>query len=729
MALIGKIRQKKWLLIGSLAAALALFILMLMFDNPNQSFFGGSQTMVGDIEGRKIEYKEFNQIHDMLYSNSQTDGFSGRNFLWNYFVDDALVRKEAEAVGLGVSVPELLKLQFGPEQNRLSQVIRTRYQNPNTRAVDMEQLNQLKDIVTTSGKIDQMISEQQLVADFKYRWAHQEQEVIKDRLQVKLTNMISKGLYTPNWMAEMIGEGQNKKVDFVYVQVPYDEIDNADVPLEDADYEAFFAENKNKYFQDEETRKVEYVVFDVIPTAEDSAKIRDEIAALIPKFRDSEDDSLFVESNIGSIDGAYFKKESLLSNIADTLMKLPVGSVYGPFYTAGVGGSPGKYQAVKIRDSKIVPDSVSARHILRRASDLPSLQAAQKTIDSLKNVIETGVNTFEEMAIAHSEDASNAGKGGDLGTFSQGTMVKEFNDVCFFQAETNNVYSVVTQFGVHLIQVYDKQFVTNEPSLQVAYITREIIPSQATQDDVKERALVMQEENGDIEKLRAAATAAGLSMDVSPSLKANDFTVGRLGSGQGSRELVRWAFGTSQNVTPASVGDVSPQVYSFQNPGQYHVSKYAVAALQSIRPAGMPSYQNMKADIETEVITYKKGELIKSQLSGMADLQAIANKYSVKVDTATDVTFASGFIQKAGVSEPDVVAEALKVDLNQISTPIAGVNGVYVVKPTNKPATAPANPSAARQSSQQSARVQVASKLVPSLRKNASIEDNRSRFF
>ncbi|MEZ4953853.1 MAG: peptidylprolyl isomerase [Saprospiraceae bacterium] len=723
MALIGKIRQKKWLLIGSLAAALALFILMLMFDNPNQSFGGSSNTSVGSIAGETIEYQKFNQIHDMLYSGAQTDGFSGRNYLWNYFVDEALVKKEAEEIGLGVSKPELLKLEFGPEQNRLSPVITARYQNQNTRQVDLEQLNQLKDIVTTPGKIDQMIKDQQLIGDFKYRWAHQEQEVIKDRLQTKLSNMVSKGMYTPNWMAEMIGESQNKKVDFLYVQVPYDEIENSEVPLEDADYQSYFNENKNKFLQTEETRKVEYVVFDVKPSAQDSADIRAEIAALVPDFRKAEDDSLFVETHLGFIDGAYFKKETLPAEVADTLMSMPIGEVYGPFLTTG------SYLAYKVLDRKVIPDSVAARHILRRASDLPSLQAAQKTIDSLKNVIETGVNTFEEMATAYSEDASNAGKGGDLGTFAPGTMVKEFNDVCFFQAETGNVYSVVTQFGVHLIQVYDKKIISNEPSVRIANISRTIIPSQKTQDEVKEMALKLQEENKDIESLRKAAAAQGLTIETSPALKANDFSVGTLGVGQGSRELVRWAFGDSQNVKPGELGDVSPQIYSFQNQGEYHVSKYAVAALQSIVPAGVPSWKDVKSEIEPQVINRKKGELIKSQLSGLTNLQSAANKYGVTVDTATNVTFASAFIQAAGASEPDVVAEAFKVDLNQVSPPIAGTNGVYVVKPTNKPAAAAPNASIARQSSQQQARVQVAGKLMPSLRKNADIKDNRSRFF
>ncbi|MEZ4935472.1 MAG: peptidylprolyl isomerase [Saprospiraceae bacterium] len=372
MALIGKIRQKKWLLIGSLAAALALFILMLMFDNPNQSFGGSSNTSVGSIAGETIEYQKFNQIHDMLYSGAQTDGFSGRNYLWNYFVDEALVKKEAEEIGLGVSKPELLKLEFGPEQNRLSPVITARYQNQNTRQVDLEQLNQLKDIVTTPGKIDQMIKDQQLIGDFKYRWAHQEQEVIKDRLQTKLSNMVSKGMYTPNWMAEMIGESQNKKVDFLYVQVPYDEIENSEVPLEDADYQSYFNENKNKFLQTEETRKVEYVVFDVKPSAQDSADIRAEIAALVPDFRKAEDDSLFVETHLGFIDGAYFKKETLPAEVADTLMSMPIGEVYGPFLTTG------SYLAYKVLDRKVILTSVAARHILRRASDLPLCRRLRK---------------------------------------------------------------------------------------------------------------------------------------------------------------------------------------------------------------------------------------------------------------------------------------------------------------------------------------------------------------
>ena len=722
MALIGKIRQKKWLLIGSLTSALALFILMLMFDNPNQSFGGSSNTAVGNIAGNTIEYQQFNQIFDMLYSNSQTDSYAGRNFLWNYFVEESLVKDEAEKIGLGVGKEELMKLQFGPEQQRMSILMAQRYQNPNTRAVDFQQLNQMKEIVTTPGRIDQMITEGQLIQDFKYRWAHQEQEVIKDGLQRKLSNLVAKGLYTPTWMGEMIGEGQNKKIDFLYVQVPYDEIENSEVALEDADYEAYFNENKNLYLQDEETRKMEYVVFDVKPSEEDIANIEKTIADLVPKFKESTNDTLFVETHIGTFDGAYFKKDALPATVADTLFAMPVGSVYGPYKDGET------FKAVKLRDRKVVPDSVTARHILRPASDFATLQAAQATIDSIKTLIETGINTFEELAIKHSSDGS-ASKGGDLGTFAPGANVKEFNDVCFFKAELGGVYPVVSQFGVHLIEVTDKKFVTNEPAVQVAYVSRDIVPSQATQDDVKEKALDLQEACKDIEALRVGAASQGLTIEASPGIKTNDYSVGTLGSGQGAREMIRWAFGNSQNVESSEVRGISPQVYSFQAAGQYHVEKYVVTALQSIRPAGLPSYQDVKSDIEAQVINRKKGELIKSQLANITDLSTIAGKYSSKVDTAKNVTFSSASIPGVGGTEPDVVSRAFKTELNQTSSPIAGNTGVFVVRPTNKPEVIAGNAATAKRSSQLSDRGQVNFRLVPSLKKNADIKDNRARFF
>ena len=84
----------------------------------------------------------------------------------------------------------------------------------------------------------------------------------------------------------------------------------------------------------------------------------------------------------------------------------------------------------------------SARHIL-----VPTADQAEE----LKKQIEQGAD-FAELARANSTCPSGA-QGGELGEFSPGQMVKEFNDVCFNE-EVGVVHGPVkTQFGYHLIEV------------------------------------------------------------------------------------------------------------------------------------------------------------------------------------------------------------------------------------------------------------------------------------
>ena len=83
-----------------------------------------------------------------------------------------------------------------------------------------------------------------------------------------------------------------------------------------------------------------------------------------------------------------------------------------------------------------------ARHIL-----VPS----QETCQDLKTQIENGAD-FGEMAKEHSQCPSSR-QGGDLGEFSPGEMVREFDDVVF-KEEIGMVHGPIqTQFGFHLIEI------------------------------------------------------------------------------------------------------------------------------------------------------------------------------------------------------------------------------------------------------------------------------------
>ena len=703
MALIGEIRKRSWLLMLLIGLALFAFILMDSFSG-ERSIFGASQTTMANIAGRKIDITTFNRTEQILYSNATGDPYARKQSLWNYFVEESILNKESESLGLGVSRDELMELQFG--QN-ISPIIQQRFANPNNpRAVDRGRLDEFKTAIETD----------QLNAQYKQYWGIQEKEIIKDRLQTKLNSMVSKAMFTPSWMVDQAHADQNQRIDFEYVQIPFDEVDNAAVNLTDADYSNFLANNKAAYYSDEESRKVAYVVFDVKASLKDSTDIRAGIESLIPKFRETTDDSTFVETNYGSMDPAYVKKDALSPAIADEIMNSSPGTVYGPYIDGNA------YKAVKVIDKMVVADSVKSRHILRSATNPTELSQAFATIDSLKRVIESGQNDFASLAKEFSQDQSNASKGGELGYAPAGRMVPAFNNLIFYEAEKGKVYSVVTRFGVHLVEVQDRKFLNNDQGVKVAYLSQSIIPSDDTQNEIADKVYEFIGKNRDLSSLIESVNSdPNLEIEYSSPLKANDYIVGTLGGGQASRDIVKFAFS-------ADVNEVAPDLYRYSDPQEFFENKYVVAALQSVIPKGMPSVASIKSDIEQQVINVKKGDILANKIQSR-NLANIAQKYNSEVDTAKSVNFQSAFIPGLG-SEPKVIAAAFNLNVGETSPPVVGTSGVFLVKVNNKPDNnTPANIAAVRKSTSSSVQNQVRSGLIQALKKNTTIEDFRSKFY
>ena len=702
MALISKIRKNSWLLVVLIALGLIGFIVMDMTSG-QQSVFGSSQTIVGDIEGNKLDWNQFYRTEQVLYGNSGGDLYSRRSQLWNYFVEEALVQDEADELGLGVSRTELLDLQFGTNP---SQVIQQRFRNPQTGQIDFQQLNQIKTAIE-----DGSISEDPRLMSY---WAHQEKEIIKMRLQDKINMLVSKAIYTPTWMAEMGHAEQNAPLSLAYVKVPFDEVDNSDVTLSDADYEAFLKENAEQYTNDEETRILEYVVFDVKPTAKDSAALRNRVAELIPEFEATKDDTAFTERNYGVPPSIYLTKESLNTVIADTVLNMPVGSVYGPYIDQN------RYRAVKLVDRRMIADSADTRHILIQAQAPEQFIAAEKTIDSLQNLLETNQASFDSLAIKFSQDPGSASNGGEYENVTPGQFVPEFNEVLFITGEIGPLYKVRTSYGWHLVEVLSRSSSTT-PRVKVAYLEESIVPMEETQENIEADVLAFIGENRDLETLRESAAARGLNMQSSTGLVRNAFTIGDLGGGQASRDMVRWAYN-------ANIGEVSPELYGYQDPVEYYTNKYVVVGLRARQSAGLPAVENIKSQIEQQVMNKKKAEILAGSISG-SDLNAIAGQFSTQVDTAQNVAFNATFVPSLGF-EPQVIGQAYTMEQGSTSGPIEGKTGVFVVKVLSKPAAGqPNNIPELRRTMSSPVQQQVPARLIQAMKKNADIEDNRSRFY
>ena len=88
----------------------------------------------------------------------------------------------------------------------------------------------------------------------------------------------------------------------------------------------------------------------------------------------------------------------------------------------------------------------AARHILVETKE---------QCEELKSQIENGAD-FAEMAKQHSKCPSGQ-RGGDLGEFSPGQMVREFDEVVFSGEIGKVLGPVQTQFGYHLIEVTSRE--------------------------------------------------------------------------------------------------------------------------------------------------------------------------------------------------------------------------------------------------------------------------------
>ena len=706
MALIGRIRKNFWFVLVLIFMALAAFVVMDMVG-ANQAGGVSGQFNIGEVNGQAVDYRDFQSVEQALYSGTG-DLYGAKQAVWDYMVERAIVYEESDENGFVVPTEELKALLFGANP---APIVRQLYSDPVTGQFNRQALLDVRQAIE-GGQV--------LNPSFENTWAQIEKQVRFEKLQQKISTAVSKGIYSPTWMVQDRESRNNVKINFDYVKIPFDLLDE-DVTVTDEDIESFISGQEDDYKTDEETRTIKYFSLEVVPTSADSSLRKEELSDLVEEFRITENDSLFAINNEGSFSPFYNRLEDLPESIQEILPNLEVGDVYGPYEDLG------NFFATKLIDKKVVPDSVEAQHILISTNLTQggmALPQAREFIDSLKNVVESGVQTFDSLAIKHSVDQSTSFNGGDLGMFAQGGMVQPFNDACFLDSRVGGLYVAETQFGVHLIKVNDIVYNDRNDDYKLALIRNPITPSDDTQNELETIMSNLIIENRSMEELEAAVEdRADVSVDVGGPFTINDYLITGLGGDQTSRDIIKWAFEDDNNA-----GSVSPELYSYTDQVNYFTNKFVIACLESVIPSGMPSAENLRLTVEAQAMSKKRGEIIASKISS-SDLEAISSEWEVEVDSISNATFNSNTLPGLG-NEPSVIAAALDLQPNSTSKPIVGNNGVYVirVKDKNESADEPNIPFL-RSIMNNTSRSQATIKLIQALRANADIKDSRSRFF
>ena len=709
MALIGKIRNNFWFVLLVLGLALAAFVIMDMVNAGNQGGIGPKR-IIGEVAGSEIDYQEFQKTEQALFSGNK-DSYVGKTGTWNYLIEKGIVDKQAEALGVSVSADELADLQFG---TNLSPVIQQIYRNPQTGQIDMQNLLGVKQALESGDELN---------PTFRMSWEYIRKQIIKTAKQDKINALVSKSIYTPNFLAENVGMRTSQKASFDYVKIPFDFIDDGDVEVTDEAISAYINDNAFKYTNDEETRVLEYAIFEVLATSSDSTDISEYLANLAETFRTKDNstlDSLFTINNEGFYNPYYTNLENITGDLKDGVVDMEVGEVYGPYLDNG------GYFIAKLTGKKVVPDSIELRHILRKATPGNPVQIAnaRSYIDSLRNLIESGKNSFTDLVLANSEDANTSSIDGDLGTLAQGTSLPSINESCFVNSKDGGLYTIETTNGIHLFNVTKRIFDSKEPKYKLALIRSAIVPSEQTQNIVFDQADAIISNYSTLDEIKKAVEGMeNVKIEKSSPLKINDYVLGNLGSGESSRDAIKWAF---ENDT--EIGTVSADIFDYSDPINYYDNKYVIVGLSKINDAGKMSVSDFLDSDKILVANKLKGDKIAAQITG-TDLASIASSYNSSVETSSNVAFTASSVTGLG-NEPEVLSTVFAQAEGSVSQPIIGNNGVYIVKTNSKvEGSVPSNVIAQKRSINETNRGRVNFSLMNSMKEMFKPVDNRFEYF
>lgn len=711
MALISRIRENTIFVLIFIGLGIALFILMDTMSSNNRG--GGNVGLkMGEVADTNIDRQEFENTLSTVYSGG--DAYQNRAALWDFYVNEAMVKSEASKLGLSVSASELRDLEFGA---RPSRIIQQNFGDPQTGQLNREMLSNIQNYIDNDN-IQGGISEGQLSPNFVPIWRYQRRQIVAQRLQEKINALVSKSMFAPSWMAQSRADAQAQTVSAAVVRIPFSSL-NETVDVTDEDIKSHLEENRSLYTRDEEERMVSYVAFDVKPTAADSTKLRERLDEIKTDWmKGSISDSLFALSNNGTFLDVFYGKNAISPLLTDALFssETSVGTIYGPY----VEGQ--SFKLAKLVNREVVADSADTRHILINATTPEQFDVADARVDSLMGVIESsGRGVFDELAKKFSQDPGSKDKGGLYEAVTPGQFVKPYDDVIFRTGDLRKLYKVRSQFGVHLVEVLSRSSTTS-PRVKVAYVSEDIVPSSATEDAGLERAQqFLADHSKDLAALRAAAEKEGsLTIAEAAPITINSFQLPELGSNSAEiRDIACWAFS-------ADKGDVSGRVYTFTDDVLFYQNKHVIVGLSDVVPEGLATVASVRAQLTSTVGNLKKGRAAAAKISG-SDLNSIAAQFDVTVDTLSNVNITMTNLPSGAGREPKVVAAIFRTAAQQVSAPIVGDNAVFVVKPLGEVnASNSGNMPLMRSQIQAADRAVATRTLAAAMRANVAVTDERA---
>ena len=713
MATLQKIRSKVPLWVIVIGLALFAFIagdawkIMQPHQSHDAGEINGDAISVQEYQALIEEYADIYKMSSGQQSLTDEQMTQIKDEVWRNYVNNKLVSDEAKKLGLTVSKEEV-RAMIDAGVNPLLQ--QTPFRNPQTGAFDKDML--MKFLADYSKMNQTQMSGQyaEYYSSLYKFWTFIEKNLVESRLAEKYQALIANSLLSNPVEAQDAFDARVDQKNILLAAIPYYSIPDSSIVVKESDLKELYNKKKEQFRQYVETRNVKYIDVQVTASPEDRAAIENEVAESTQTLRFTANEYRGVVNASGSeypyVD-LYYNGSAFPRDIASRIDTAKVGETYGPYYNV----ADNTINSFKVVAKKAAADSVEYRQIQVMAETPAKTQALA---DSIYDAIRKGAS-FTEVAKIYGQTGENIWltssqyEGAVINDDSQVKYISTINDMA-----PNEIQNVELGQGNIILQVTKKADVKNK--YKVAVIKRPVTFSNETYNREYNKFSQFVASNPTLAQLEANAEESGYRLLERDDLYNSEHGIGSV---KGTKEALRWAFA-------AKTGDVSGLYECGDN------DRLMVVAVSNITPEGYRPLKAVQSQLRAEVVKDKKAAKIIADMKA-ANATTIAQYAGMKdavSDSVNMVTFAApAYVPALRSSEPLVSAYASVAKINQLSAPIQGNAGVFVLQVYGEDKLTETYDQKSEEEKLENMNVRMVSRLMNDLYMKANVVDGRYLFF
>ena len=616
MAVLETIRVKFGIVITVLIAVALLSFIIDPSTLQSVSSSMSSKYDVGEIDGKAISYTDFQAdvdkftaINEIVTGSSVQDEQTQiqiRNAAWQALVDKYLFTKNAKKAGLNVGEEEMIAIISGELDSPVFS------QNP---VFFDENGNFSKEALLDF--VNYLNSDE--TGRLKIYWDYLQESAKTQQFYSKYMSLFSQSnVKNPLMLVNEIAENNNT-FDVEFVMVPYTYPKDTTVTVSDSEIKAYYNAHK-KFYKQQASRDIEYVVFEVVPSADDIAAANESLIKVYDEFRAATNMKSFLLANSDrQLDNHWYKAGEL-----NSISKVVNDYVFGNNASVSEVLSDGNtFYAVRVMETANVPEEVYVKFV----------PAASENVDSL-------LNTVEPQWIPQTPGYE------DVMTAKRGSKVT-VNGLVFQVVDTRDAVQRKR------VAILEKSAVAGKETVNGYYAQANTLATKSA---------------GKYENFQNALAEDGLyAHPVNKMLESSN----RLGSIENTKEVTRWAF-------EAKAGQVSNIITVNNNyfivAALKGVHKEGYTPVEQVAAQISTTLYNQKAG-------EKKAAEVAEKIAGLEDMAAIAEALGKTVSTKEGVAFTS--LTSTGLDNKFIGAASVAED-GKVCGPVVGNVGVYVYKVTGR---------------------------------------------